>query len=103
MSTPRHRPHNAYNIYFMLERLRLINEKGLVDKSLEGSSGTEITKHPQSLFDLVAGYDFLSLPNLPPRFEHLQLPEGWYVPGKNAKRKHVKLHGRESFALYATF
>ena len=104
MSAPLHKPHNAYNIYFILERQRLICAKGLID-ALEGSRGTETIKmHHQSSSDL-AGYDSLSLPDLPdlpPRFEHLQLPRGWYVPGKNTKRKHVKTHGRESFPLYVT-
>jgi hypothetical protein len=75
-------PHNAYNIYFMLERYKLIHD-------MEGSCGT-------AAYDL-NGYDLLTLPDLPPGFQNLQLPLGWFVPGKNSKRKHNKTHGRELF------
>lgn len=43
-------------------------------------------------YDL-GGYDSLVLPDLPPRFQHLKLPTGWFVPGKNSRRKHAKSHG----------
>ena len=79
--------HNAYNIYLIVERSRLIHE-------MEGSSGTAAVQNHQ--YDL-AGYDLLPLPDLPPRFQKLQLPLGWFVPGKNSKRKHTKTHGCELF------
>ena len=83
-------PHNAYNIYFMLERYQLIHE-------MEGLCGiAAVQNHQQISYDL-AGYDFLPLPDLPPRFQKLQLPLGWFVPGKNSKRKHTKTHGCELF------
>jgi len=82
-------PHNVYNIFFMLEQQRLFQEKG----------GT-VHQHQQLSFDL-AGYDSLDLPDLPPRFQNVQMPQGWFVPGKNSKRKHVKSHGMTSFAELA--
>ena len=81
-------PHNAYNIYFMLERYKLIHD-------MEGSCGT-------AAYDL-NGYDLLTLPDLPPGFQNLQLPLGWFVPGKNSKRKHKKTHGCESFDIDVAF
>ena len=81
-------PHNAYNIYFMLERYKLIQD-------MEGTCGTEA-------YDL-NGYDLLTLPDLTPGFQNLQLPLGWFVPGKNSNRKHKKTHGCESFDIDAAF
>lgn len=57
-------------------------------------------KKTNAPFDL-AGYDFLTLPDLPPRYQGLTLDHGWYVPGKNANRKHVKSHGLTSFGELA--
>ena len=81
-------PHNAYNIFFMLERYKLIHE-------MEGLCGTAAVQHHQQISYDLAGYDFLTLPDLPPRFQNLQLPLGWFVPGKNSKRRHKKTHGCE--------
>ena len=53
-----------------------------------------VNQHQQLGYDL-AGYDFLTLPDLPPRYQNLQMPEGWFVPGKNSKQKHMVSHGRE--------
>jgi hypothetical protein len=83
-------PHNAYNIYFMLERYQLIHE-------MEGLCGIAAVQNPQQISYDLAGYDFLPLPDLPPRFQNLELPPGWFVPGKNSKRKHTKTHGCELF------
>lgn len=77
-------PHNAYNVFFTLERLRLIDKKTAVD----ATSG-KVVQTPSQSFDL-NGYESLALPDLPPRYQHLQLPIGWFVPGKNSKRKHTK-------------
>jgi hypothetical protein len=82
-------PNNVYNIFFTLERHKLIQEK---EKKV-GSCGTRTVEQPPR--DL-AGYEFLSLPDLPPRFRDLQLPQGWFVStGKNRNRKHVRSHGCE--------
>ena len=83
-------PHNAYNIYFMLERYQLIHE-------MEGLRGKAAVQNPQQISYDLAGYDFLPLPDLPPRFQNLELPPGWFVPGKNSKRKHTKTRGCELF------
>jgi hypothetical protein len=82
-----HRPYHAYNIFFMLERERLIQE---MKKELGGT--VDAKQHHQLSYDL-AGYDFITLPDLPPRFQHVHMPKGWYAPGKNTKRKHVWSHG----------
>ena len=70
---------------------------------MEGLRGTAaVQNHQQISYDL-AGYDFLSLPDLPPRFQNLELPPGWFVPGKNSKRKHTKTHGCELFDTAGAF
>jgi hypothetical protein len=81
-------PHNIYNIYFMLERQKLIHE-------MEGSCGTAAVQHHTQISYDLTGYDSLTLPDLPPRYQNLQLPRGWFVPGKNSKQKHAKTHGCE--------
>ena len=79
----RPRPHNVYNVFFLLERLRLI------DTTTDASSSESETNQLQKSYDL-NGYESLTLPDLPPRYQHLHLPMGWFVPGKNSKRKHTK-------------
>mmetsp|Transcript_39095 Transcript_39095/g.94099 ORF Transcript_39095/g.94099 Transcript_39095/m.94099 type:complete len:616 (-) Transcript_39095:397-2244(-) len=92
-------PHNCYNIFFILERQMLIH-------AMKGSSDGDGTparvsdeKKIASSVDVdvdLNGYDSLSLPELPQRYKGLTLENGWYIPGKNAKRKHVKTHGLTS-------
>ena len=82
------RPHNAYNIFFILERARLIHD------CVEGGSIEKARAIHLSSSDL-RGYDQLVLPDLPQRYQDLELPPDWYVPGRNAKRKHEKTHGCE--------
>jgi len=78
-------PPNTYSIYFMLERYQLIHK-------MEGLCGiADVQNHQRISYDL-AGYDILSLPDLPTRFQNLELPLGWFVPGKNSKRKLTKIH-----------
>ena len=84
------RPYNVYNIFFILERARLIQtcaEVTAVGKTPEIDQSTSSCD--------VAGFDLLCLPDLPPRYHGVHLPPDWYVPGKNAKRKHVSKHGCE--------
>jgi hypothetical protein len=90
----RNQPHNAYNIFFMLERYLLVQETG----RLSGIEAADQNQQPS--YDL-AGYKCINLPDLPPRFCSLILPRGWFVPGKNVKRKrkHVKTHGGESLSF----
>jgi hypothetical protein len=85
------RPYNVYNIFFILERARLIQACDQVAKYKTAPA----KQLPSSSVDF-SGYDLLYLPDLPPRYHDLLLPPDWYVPGKNAKRKHVATHGRES-------
>ena len=91
------RPHNCYNIFFILERERLIQQAKEESSSKEKandvtSNGLKGGEGSASSYDLV-GYESLSLPDLPPRYHGLSMENGWYVPGKNARRKHVKTHG----------
>ncbi len=79
----RPQPSNAYNVFFTLERFRLI------DTMANASSSESETNQQQKSYDL-DGYESLALPDIPPRYQHLQLPMGWFVPGKNSKRKHTK-------------
>jgi hypothetical protein len=82
------RPYNVYNIFFILERARLLEEV-----CAQGSNAK--SRQPSSSPVDFSEYDLLCLPVLPPRYQFLELPPDWYVPGKNAKRKHVATNGRE--------
>ena len=79
----RPQPSNVYNVFHTLERFRLIDT--MADASSTKSEASQLQKS----YDL-DGYESLALPDLPPRYQHLQLPMGWFVPGKNSKRKHTK-------------
>ena len=79
------RPYNVYNIFFLLERARLLQEASVEDAK---RTTTNFLSHP----DVYP----LSLPELPPRYHGLNLPSGWYMPWTKAKRKHVATNGRES-------
>jgi hypothetical protein len=83
-----HQQHNVCNIFYMMERLKLIQ------KDEESCGIAAANQNHQPPYNL-AGYDSLGLPDLPPRFHHVHKPKGWYVPGKNSKPKHVKSHGCE--------
>ena len=85
-------PHHAYNVFFTLERLRLIDKKTTVDAT--SGKVVQTPSQQQISYDL-DGYESLALPDLPPRYQHLQLPMGWFVPGKNSKRKHSQSKERE--------
>ena len=84
------RPHNAYNIFFILERAKLIQDCINNGKCLNENESfiQQIICSPD-----FRGYDHLILPELPPQYHDLQLPADWYVPGRNAKRKHKATHG----------
>lgn len=93
------KPYNNYNVFFILERELLIHARG-------SGSGSPSPPSPISSSDGGAiidfmGYDNISLPELPPRYKHLEatLDANWYVAGKKklTKRKHTKsLHGGKS-------
>ena len=86
-------PLNYYNIFFALERQRLIQENG--------SCGTAaVHQHKDvSSFDL-AGYDHITLPDPPPRYQNLNMPRGWFVPGKKTKRRHVRSQNGGEFDVH---
>jgi len=105
------KPYNNYNLFFILERARILEGKqtGAIATSNRSNKISHSTLHdeyfstkriddiPQSL----SGYEFIDLPPLPPRYQHLQsvLPEDWYDSVRNrlTKRKHKKTHGMVSF------
>ena len=82
------RSYSSYNIFFILERFRLLERNGWIDHQIQQSH-------------MLTGYEDLELPPLPPKYKHLEttLPNGWYMPGKKkqTKRKHKKTHGCEYF------
>lgn len=82
------KPYNCYNIYFILERERFLQSN---------SDYKRKTTPPRSNF--ITGYELLDMPDLPPRFENLDLPYDWYMPGKRkaVKRDRTKSHGLASF------
>ena len=69
-----HQQHNVCNIFYMMERLKLIQ------KDEESCGIAAANQNHQPPYNL-AGYDSLGLPDLPPRFHHVHKPKGWYVPG----------------------
>ena len=81
------RSYSSYNIFFILERFRLLERNGWIDHQIQSQ--------------MLTGYEDLELPPLPPKYKHLEttLPNGWYMPGKKkqTKRKHKKTHGCEYF------
>ena len=82
-------PYNSYNVFYILERERIIHER----------NGKQTTREESSDCDFNWYGSHLEVPSLPPRYIHLEstLAPNWYIPGarKLAKRKHVKSHGGE--------
>lgn len=90
-SDPRkNRPLNRFNLYYILERERLLQS------SAEYKPGQSNQPLPPGI---ITGYEGLELPELPPRYSHLELPKDWFVPGKRklVRRSHRKNHGLISF------
>ncbi|KAL7533542.1 hypothetical protein ACHAWF_004533 [Thalassiosira exigua] len=83
------RPYNRYNLYFILERESQVLARG----------GTTRWSSHRGAPRVPPGYERLNLPPLPPRFAHLDVPEGWCLPGprRKEKRPHRKTHGVASF------
>jgi len=108
-----HKPYNSYNLYFTLERTLLVEarQQSQVDDANSASTRSHIPSFPNpspsapTAAAAPNGYDFIDIPPLPPRYQHLKkrLPTNWYVPGKNklVKRKHSKTHGVASFTEVA--
>ena len=87
------RPYNRYNVYFILERERLVLERG------GSTKWSSMTKSNPEAAQVKEGYEHLDIPKqLPPRFSHLYVPEGWYAPGPELKKRpHRRSHGVASF------
>ncbi|EED89616.1 predicted protein [Thalassiosira pseudonana CCMP1335] len=96
------RPYNHYNLFYILERELLLQSRGASSSSdIDARFGTlpDPTRTPTIL-----KYTSISskLPPLPPRYSKLQLPDDWYVHGKNKKRAHKKSHGIATFSEITT-
>jgi hypothetical protein len=65
------RPHDAYNIYSVLERERIAS-------TTKGSS-KKAAQHQQLSFDLALYKFIVGFPDPPPQYRELQLPPGWFV------------------------
>jgi hypothetical protein len=85
-------PHNANNIYFMLERQKLIHEMG-------GLCGKAAVQHHQQISHDLARYESLTLPDLPPPYLNLHLLLKWSVPEKNSKQSTQKHMDVSNFIL----
>jgi len=87
------KPYNSYNLFFILERALLLEARN-IDSSTKCRSLS-----PPAQAAALYGYEFIQLPPLPSRYQHLQatLPPNWFDPGRKklAKRKHNKTHGGE--------
>merc|ERR1719221_627194 len=88
---PLQKPHNSYNLFFILERAMMGGERG------------ESGPHPTAKDAGLTGYEDFVVPPLPPRYKPIEqsLPRNWFAPGRNlvTKRKHVKKDGALSFSL----
>ena len=125
----KNRPLNRFNLFFILERERLLmqmNDQG--DNPAEKSTGKSSELPP----GIATGYEGLKMPEFPPRFKHLKLRElfvrnmhitslsyatplahlqldfrrvadDWFFPGKRklVKRRHRKSHGVMGFKKMA--
>ncbi|EJK62186.1 hypothetical protein THAOC_17213 [Thalassiosira oceanica] len=96
----KNRPLNRFNLFFILERERLLmqmNDQG--DNPAEKATEKASELPP----GIATGYEGLKMPELPPRFKDLTLPDDWFVPGKRklVKRRHRKSHGVMGFKKMA--
>ena len=74
------RPLTAYHIYFQIEREFII-------QNMAGDDADKSIHEGKILFD-----------NVPKRYANIKLSPDWYfAPGKRAKRKHRKQHGKIGF------
>lgn len=92
------RPYNVYNIFFILERARLLQD---CIRDAYHDDGNQKKSHSLSCCCDLVGFDQLNLPELPARYLDLQLPPDWYVPGGKVKRKHVATNGLRNFEKLA--
>lgn len=87
------KPYNSYNLFFIMERTLLLEARQI--------GASNMSSHPPATAAPLTGYEFIELPPLPPRYQHLQstLATDWYDPGRNKrmKRRHSKSHGVASF------
>eukprot|EP00584_Thalassiosira_punctigera_P012057 CAMPEP_0172557028 /NCGR_PEP_ID=MMETSP1067-20121228/70989_1 /TAXON_ID=265564 ORGANISM="Thalassiosira punctigera, Strain Tpunct2005C2" /NCGR_SAMPLE_ID=MMETSP1067 /ASSEMBLY_ACC=CAM_ASM_000444 /LENGTH=321 /DNA_ID=CAMNT_0013346003 /DNA_START=1 /DNA_END=966 /DNA_ORIENTATION=+ len=86
-SMPSPRPYTTYNIFFQLERERI----------LQHDLGVTPDLNSREIFD--CSDEKYGGPALPSRYQDLLLPQDWYIPGKalRKKRQHRATHGKISF------
>ena len=93
------RPYNHYNLYFILERELVLQERGVFPKEPPAKTGRGVQRSDSTGSEV--DYSDIDLPPLPLRYAALALPDGWYIHRKK-KRAHVKTHGIISFREMAT-
>ena len=84
---------NEYNLFLILEKHRISKLKELYHSkrfSLSKAAANDRTSK-------VDRYEGIELPKLPPRYQHLDLPDDWFVSGSKMQRSHRKLHELISF------
>ena len=80
------RPYNRYNLFYILERMRILQTKGARTESDEKDVSAS-----HSMIATIAA-------TVPPRYRNVVMPHNWYLPKPNShKRLHQKTHGAVSF------
>ena len=75
---------NRYNLFYRLERQLLLFERG-ANPSKQDESRLPSESEGRK-------YDLLVIPPLPPRYQHLEMPDLWFLSSKSSakKRSHRK-------------
>ena len=98
------KPYNCYNVFFILERARLLEARQLGSTAASAKIARPSSPSNTDSAAALTGYEFIEVPPLPPRYCHLEttLATNWYDPGRNKlkKRKHNKTHGGKNIHNY---
>ena len=86
-------PFNEYNLFLILEKHRISKLKELYHSKRFSRSKAAADERTSK----VDRYEGIELPKLPPRYQHLDLPDDWFVSGSKSQRSHRKLHELISF------
>lgn len=86
-ATKQRKPYNNYNLFFMLEREKFLQNNGTfpIDPTEAGVQRSDNT-------DSDIDYSDINIPPFPLRYAALTLPDDWYV-NKKKQRRHAKTHG----------
>ena len=79
------RPYTPYNIFYLLERERLVQEPNV---SSNAASTNRERVYPEDDVEL------------PARYKGIVMNPQWYDPNRKEKRKHRKTHGKVSKSQY---